>query len=98
MSKHVCVRKHIPHPTPINPNHHYWERTYLQHILDLENIFLNGLQQLDITQYPSFHDFSCFIFEYSSKYITDLVDPLPPALDEKYLEYTIKRDSIINNK
>jgi hypothetical protein len=83
-----------------NSNHDSWERTYFKQLLDLRNIFIQGMvqNQPEMEQYLNsphfFHRFTSFLYNNSSTKISEFIEPLSEDLENTYLEYMIKRNKI----
>ena len=99
----------IPHPNKgkktvrnqvQNPNNNVsfdtWEHIYFKHILDLNDIFSEGIEKIGInTGSLNFLEvFSHFIRDCSSGEISPYIEDLDPEISEFYNEYTIKRNGL----
>ena len=78
-----------------NVSYDVWKYTYFKHILDLSDIFSEGVKKLGIeTNTINFLDvFSDFIRECSSGEISPYIEDLDEQTEELYLENAIKRNN-----
>jgi hypothetical protein len=87
------VRNQVP---KINNNVSFgvWEHTYFKHILDLSDIFSEGVNKLDIDtkSFEFLSIFSNFIRKCSSGEISPYIEDIDSKTDELYMEYAIKRN------
>lgn len=96
-----CVTNYTP-PRG-NSDRGAWELAYIRQLFELRRIFISGMKQIspDVdTEYllsAGFMDnFSQFIYEASSHYISPHLEPLTEKLEEAYEQYIIKRDDFNN--
>ena len=77
-----------------NVSYDVWKYTYFKHILDLSDIFSDGVKKLGIeTNNINFLDvFSEFIRQCSSGDISPFIENLDEKTEELYLENAIKRN------
>lgn len=92
--KPKCVRNYVPRKI-VSGDYDEWERVYAEHLLELKKIFLRGYRKLinDDKINIDFEYFGSFIFFYSSKEISPYIEDLSPFIENKYIEYTIKRNN-----
>jgi len=70
-----------------------WEWAYFEHLLELRNIFIRGMKEINSNYVrqlysPEFFDnFSQFIYEASSQYISPHLQPLSENLEQDYWTY-----------
>lgn len=94
------VRNQTPKPN-YNVSHWSWELTYFRHILELHNIFSEGVKglgfgDLGIHSFEFLNVFSNFIKDSSSGEISPFVDNVGTNgnLEDLYFEYMVKRNNI----
>jgi hypothetical protein len=87
------VRNQTPRPNN-NVSFGVWEHTYFKHVLELSDIFSEGVNNIvvDTKSFKFLDIFSKFIRECSSGEISPYIEELDPTIDELYMEYTIKRN------
>lgn len=74
-----------------------WERIYFANLLDMRNIFVNGLSDINNNQIlylrsPKFlYKFSKLIYNGSSGYIPPDLEPLNSTIENIYFEYLQNR-------
>lgn len=77
-----------------------WERYYLTHLLNMYDIFQSHIKKLNPylyfeLQYRDFFDnFSWFIRDCSSGYISPYLEQIDPKLEELYIEYLSDKNDI----
>jgi hypothetical protein len=88
------VRNQVPKPNN-NISFGVWEHTYFKHVLDLNDIFSEGVNKLDIdtNSFEFLSIFSNFIRQCSSGEISPYIEDLDSETNELYMEYTIKRNN-----
>jgi hypothetical protein len=82
-----------------NCSYDTWEFFYFKYILDLYEIFLNGMNQLnlgiDVNSIDTFDKFSKFIRQCSSGEISPYLESIENTeLESLYNEFTIKRNKL----
>lgn len=77
--KRKCIRNQVPFPN-INISYDAWEHVYNRHLLELFNIFVNGIEELDVNEIQNqtnqeefFKIFSLFIKHCSSGEISPYI-------------------------
>jgi hypothetical protein len=84
---------------PSNCSYDTWEFFYFKYILDLYEIFLNGVSQLnlgvDVNSIDTFDKFAKFIRKCSSGEISPYLETIEnTGLESLYNEFTIKRNNL----
>jgi len=81
-----------------NSSHASWELAYYHPLLQLYNIFMDGMYKLD-PNFPenrdTFYNFSNFVYNVSSTHISPYLEDLTPTQEDEYLLYTIKRQDFL---
>lgn len=101
-SQNLCVRNQVP-KNNYNVSYSNWEISYFKYLIDLYNIFCEGMEELKIPYLDTsevFENFCYFIRDSSSGEISHYLDSidnnLMNNLEDTYYEYTIKRDNQYN--
>jgi len=101
-SKNLCVRNQVP-KNNYNASYSSWEISYFKYLIDLYNIFCEGMEELEIPYLDTnevFENFCYFIRDSSSGEISPYLDSIDNNimnnLEDTYYEYTIKRDNQYN--
>tara|TARA_Y100000389_G_C17406434_1_gene488341 strand:- start:498 stop:1181 length:684 start_codon:yes stop_codon:yes gene_type:complete len=92
-----CVRNQVP-KNNYNVSYSNWEISYFKYLIDLYNIFCEGMKKLEIPYLDTievFENFCYFIRDSSSGEISPYLDSIDNNLinnlEDIYYEYTIKR-------
>ena len=93
----LSVRKKVTKSS--NCSYDTWEFFYFKYIVDLYEIFLNGINQLDtgidVNSVDTFDKFSKFIRKCSSGEISPYLETIENSgLESMYNEFTIKRNKL----
>lgn len=102
-TQNLCVRNQVP-KNNYNVSYSTWEISYFKYLIDLYNIFCEGIEQLNIPYLDTpevFENFCYFIRDASSGEISPYLDSLDnnncmSEIEDIYYEYTIKRDNQYN--
>lgn len=98
-NKNFCVRNQVPRYN-YNVSYSTWEMSYFKYLIDLYDIFCEGIKKLNIPYLEtveSFENFCYFIRDVSSGEISPYLDSIDNTDDmDTYCEYIIKRDNSYN--
>jgi hypothetical protein len=88
-----CVTNYTP-PRGRDSSRDTWEFAYFQHIVALRNIFIQNLGEssADLKYLHStdfFDNFSQFIYDASSHYISPYLEKMPENLENDYFRYKL---------
>ena len=96
--KKLCVRNQVP-KNNYNVSYSTWEISYFKYLIDLYDIFCEGIEKLNIPYLDtveSFENFCYFIRDVSSGEISPYLDSIDNTNHiDTYYEYIIKRDNPI---
>lgn len=97
-TQNFCVRNQVP-KNNYNVSYCNWEISYFKYLIDLYNIFCEGMKKLEIPYLDTievFENFCYFIRDSSSGEISPYLDSIDNNLEDTYYEYTIKRNNQYN--
>ena len=92
-----CVTNYTPPHG--NSSHNAWERAYFTHLVELRNIFISGMssfisptdrEYMRSTEF--FENFSQFIYDSSSKYISPYMENMTEEQEDEYFKYTVMKN------
>lgn len=98
-NENLCVRNQVPRNN-YNVSYSTWEISYFKYLIDLYDIFCEGIKKLNIPYLDtveSFENFCYFIRDVSSGEISPYLDSIENTdVMDTYYEYIIKRDNSYN--